>query len=145
MNIKSYLNIICKDPTKKKGRCAYLINIVKRGIIDIDNLLLMISLLDLKYHFAKYKSYLKKNIFKIIFWFIIWMQVLSILQIKRKVFGKNWFTLLMKQFFASFWSIKPILLRDCKSDGELGIEEEYWWSLASQQGKMEEDAKSNEK
>ena len=43
-----------------------------------------------------------------------------------------------------FWSIKPILLRDCESDGELGIEEEYWWGLASQQGKMEEDAKSNE-
>ena len=44
-----------------------------------------------------------------------------------------------------FWSIKPILLRDCKCDGELGIEEEYWWSWASQQGKMEKDAKSNEK
>ena len=64
MNIKSYLNIICKDPTKKKGRCAYLINIVKRGIIDIDNLLLMISLLNLKYHFAKHKSSLKKIFLK---------------------------------------------------------------------------------
>ena len=56
MNIKSYLNIICKDPTKKKGRCAYLRNIAKTGIIDIDNLLVMISLLNLKYHFAKHKS-----------------------------------------------------------------------------------------
>ena len=35
--------------------------------------------------------------------------------------------------------------RDCKNDDELGNEEEYSWSLASQQGKVEEDAKSNEK
>lgn len=71
MSIKGYLNLICRDPIKKKGRYVYLENNVKRGIIDIDNLLVMVSFLNLKsfnlkYHFAKHKSSLKKNILKII-------------------------------------------------------------------------------
>lgn len=66
MSIKGYLNLICRDPIKKKGRYVYLENNVKRGIIDIDNLLVMVSFLNLKsfnlkYHFVKHKSSLKKN------------------------------------------------------------------------------------
>ena len=40
--------MICRDPTNKKRRYVYLGNNVKRGIIDIENLLIMISLLNLK-------------------------------------------------------------------------------------------------
>ena len=93
MSIKGYLNLICRDPIKKKGRYVYLENNVKRGIIDIDNLLVMVSFLNLKsfnlkYHFAKHKSSLKIFFFKSSLTFSFECKCLTFFKSKEKFLEK---------------------------------------------------------